>query len=58
VHPVQIWQTPFTSMEFAATAPTDDSFLAKVGNADLVRGISDAYTLCNLATAEEPTRRS
>lgn len=56
VHPVQIWRTPFTSAEFAASAPTDGSFLAKVGNADLVRGISDAYSLCALARIERPTR--
>jgi ATPase involved in DNA repair/ATPase family associated with various cellular activities (AAA) len=58
VHVVQIWQTPFTSAEFAATAPTDGSFLAKVGNADLVRGISDAYTLVAFARNDEPSRQS
>ena len=58
VHVVQVWQTPFTSAEFAATAPTDGSFLAKVGNADLVRGISDAYTLVTYARNDEPSRAS
>jgi hypothetical protein len=29
LHPVQIWQTPFTTAEFAAAAPTDGSYLAK-----------------------------
>jgi len=58
VHPVQVWQTPFTTVEFAASTPTDGSYLAKVGNADLVAGISEALTVQKLATLEAPTRRS
>ena len=56
VHPMQVWQTPFVSDEFAAQAPNDDSFLGKVGNAELVRGISDAYSIKRLAQADSPTR--
>src|SRR5450631_2740908 len=58
VHPVQVWQTPFTTVEFAASAVTDGSYLAKVGNADLVAGISEALTVKKLAMLESPTRRS
>ncbi|MES1172970.1 MAG: DNA repair ATPase [Myxococcales bacterium] len=58
VHPVQVWQTPFTTVEFAASAPTDGSYLAKVGNADLVAGISEALTVQKLAKLDAPTRRS
>ena len=43
VHPMQIWQTPFYSDEFAAQQPQNNSFLGKIGNAELVRGISDLY---------------
>ncbi|XKM13508.1 DNA repair ATPase [Orbaceae bacterium ac157xtp] len=43
VHPMQIWQTPFYSDEFAAQQPNNGSFLGKIGNAELVRGISDLY---------------
>ncbi len=57
VHPIQIWLTPFSSDEFAASAPTDGSLLSRIGNADLVRGISDAYTLRRLIDSQEPTRR-
>ncbi|MCB9546915.1 MAG: DNA repair ATPase [Myxococcales bacterium] len=57
VHPLQVWQTPFVSAEFAASAPTDGSFLAKVGNADLVRGISDALSICRLIDNSKPTRQ-
>ncbi len=53
VHPMQIWQTPFTSDEFAASAPTGDSALEKIGNADLVRGISDALSLSRAIEAQE-----
>jgi ATPase involved in DNA repair/ATPase family associated with various cellular activities (AAA) len=56
VHPMQIWRTPFTSAEHAASAPTDGSYLAKVGNADLVRGLSDALSIARLAGAEKPQR--
>jgi hypothetical protein len=58
VHPVQIWQTPFTSAEHAAAAPVGTSFLAKVGNAELVRGISEAFGIVRLIEAQEPTRRT
>ena len=55
VHSMQIWQTPFTSDEFAARAPTGDSFLERVGNADLVRGISDALSLGRMIEEQEPS---
>ncbi|RMH19017.1 MAG: AAA family ATPase [Acidobacteria bacterium] len=58
VHPMQIWQTPFTSDEHAAQAPATGSFLATVGNADLVRGISEALSICRLAEEPEPNMRS
>ncbi|MCA9537450.1 MAG: DNA repair ATPase [Myxococcales bacterium] len=58
VHPMQVWQTPFTSAEFAASAPTDGSFLAKVGNADLVRGISDALSVGRLIDQASPSRQT
>ncbi|MBX3187145.1 MAG: DNA repair ATPase [Labilithrix sp.] len=56
VHPLQIWRTPFSTVEHAAAAPRDASYLGKVGNADLVRGISDALSLRRLAGADHPTR--
>ncbi|AKT39027.1 DNA repair ATPase [Chondromyces crocatus] len=56
VHPMQIWQTPFTTAEYAASVPTDGSYLAKVGNPDLVRGISEALSLRRLCVGEQPTR--
>lgn len=58
VHPMQIWQTPFVSAEFAAAAPTPQSALGKLGNAELVRGISEVLTLQRLGEATQVTRRS
>ncbi|MBN1209878.1 MAG: DNA repair ATPase [Myxococcaceae bacterium] len=57
VHPMQIWQTPFVSAEHAAATPPAPGYLGKVGNAELVRGISDALTLQRVAKTEAPTRR-
>jgi len=58
VHPVQVWTTPFMSAEHAAAAPTDDSYLAKLGNSELVRGISDLLSVVRFARADEPTRQT
>jgi hypothetical protein len=45
VHPMQIWQTPFVSDEFAASRPPGTSFMGRLGNAELVRGISSLFEL-------------
>ncbi len=41
VHPMQIWATPFASEEFAARQPPRTSFMGRIGNAEVVRGLSD-----------------
>lgn len=58
LHPMQVWQTPFMSAEFAAAAPTDGSYLAKVGNAELVRGISEAFSVVRLIENSDPRRET
>ncbi|WP_375759685.1 DNA repair ATPase [Corallococcus exercitus] len=58
VHPMQVWQTPFVSDEHAAKLPPAPGYLGKVGNAELVRGISDALTLPRVAKTDKPTRRT
>ncbi|MBC8074009.1 MAG: DNA repair ATPase [Deltaproteobacteria bacterium] len=57
VHPMQIWQTPFVSAEFAARTPTGSGFLHKLGNADLVRGISDALSVRRFVIEQTPSRQ-
>ncbi len=45
IHPMQIWQTPFMSEEYASQQLVSDSFYARIGNAELVRGISELYSV-------------
>lgn len=58
VHPLQIWQTPFQSDEYAANAPRAQGWLGKIGNADLVRGISDCNTLKRMIDNQKPTMQT
>ncbi|GAA5215026.1 DNA repair ATPase [Corallincola platygyrae] len=46
VHPMQVWSTPYCSDEHASQAPVRDSFYGRIGNAELVRAISDFYSVC------------
>lgn len=46
VHPMQIWQTPYVSDEFANSTPASQTFLGRIGNPELVRGVSDLYSVC------------
>jgi hypothetical protein len=58
IHPMQVWQTPFTSDEFAARAPAGTSFMGRIGNAALVRGISDLLELARgIDTAQVSAQR-
>ena len=57
VHTMQVWQTPFTSEEHAAAAPRTGSYFEKIGNADLVRGISDLLSLRRAVEDQKPSLR-
>lgn len=52
VHPMQIWQTPYCSEEFSAQNRNSATRLGRIGNADLVRGISDAYSIVRQTAAQ------
>ena len=54
VHSVRIWRTPFVSDTHAAAQLTDSGPLFRVGNADLVRGISDCLSLTGAVAGMEP----
>ena len=56
VHPLQIWRTPFATDDHAAAAPVGESFLEVVGNAELVRAVSDAVSIERLAANPDPSR--
>ncbi len=53
VHPIQIWQTPYFSEVYASAQPTSQSFYGKIGNAELVRGISEFYGIAKTIASEE-----
>ncbi len=55
VHAMQIWQTPFCSEEHASNQPTDNSFFGKIGNPELVRGVSDLYGVVKLISVQAPS---
>jgi hypothetical protein len=57
VHPMQVWQTPFVSAEHAAKTPTGGTPLHKLGNADLVRGISDCLSVRRFVQEQTPSRQ-
>ncbi|MFI8910349.1 DNA repair ATPase [Streptomyces sp. NPDC053513] len=52
-HPVQIWRTPYVSDTHRR--PAGNGPLARVGNADLVRGIADCLSIARQATEPTPT---
>lgn len=55
VHAMQIWQTPFCSEEYASSQPVDSSFFGKIGNPELVRGVSDLYGVVKLISVQQPS---
>ncbi|WP_324790042.1 DNA repair ATPase [Streptomyces sp. H51] len=55
VHPVQVWNSPYVSDAHAAARPVGTGPLARVGNADLVRGISDCLSIARAVTETTPT---
>ncbi|MBT4836664.1 MAG: AAA domain-containing protein [Methylococcales bacterium] len=55
IHPMQIWQTPFMSDEFAGNVPQDNSLMGRIGNAELVRGISDFYSVTRSIVEQSPS---
>ncbi|WP_171117380.1 MULTISPECIES: DNA repair ATPase [unclassified Streptomyces] len=55
VHPVQLWNSPYVSDTHAAARPVGTGPLARVGNADLVRGISDCLSITRAVAETTPT---
>ncbi|MEV7892267.1 DNA repair ATPase [Streptomyces sp. NPDC002817] len=55
VHPVQLWRSPYVSGAHAAAQPVGTGPLARVGNADLVRGISDCLSITRAVAETTPT---
>lgn len=57
IHPMQIWNTPYVSAEFASQAPTSQNFYGRIGNAELVRGISDLFSVCRMVNKQSVSMR-
>ncbi|MFI5554810.1 DNA repair ATPase [Streptomyces sp. NPDC051738] len=55
VHPLQLWNSPYISDTHAAAQPVGTGPLARVGNADLVRGISDCLSITRAVAETTPT---
>ncbi|MFC8246497.1 DNA repair ATPase [Streptomyces chartreusis] len=55
VHPAQLWNSPYVSDTHAAAQPVGTGPLARVGNADLVRGISDCLSITGAVAETTPT---
>ncbi len=55
-HTMQLWQTAFVSDDHAASQAPRQSSLGKIGNRELVRGISELYSIAKLVReqAEAP----
>ena len=51
-HTIQVWQTPFTADEVRNSDQTD-SYLYKIGNRDVVRGMAECHEVINLVRRNE-----
>lgn len=57
VHPMQVWRTPFFSNEHASREPPKQTFLGRIGNAELVRGIADLFAVGRIIDNQSVTLR-
>lgn len=56
VHPMQLWQTPFASEDHAQAHPAGSGFFGRIGNAELVRGISELMGIARAVSEQAPTK--
>lgn len=56
LHPMQLWRTPFANEDHAASAPAATGFFGRIGNAELVRGISELLAVARAVGEQSPTR--
>ncbi len=57
VHPMQIWETPYQSAEYASKVPASQTFYGRIGNAELVRGVSDLFSLVRMIDNQSVSAR-
>ncbi|MES9993415.1 MAG: DNA repair ATPase [Candidatus Thiodiazotropha sp.] len=54
-HPMQVWRTPFYSDDHTPVLAADNSLLGKIGNAELVRAISEFYSVIHQIREQQPS---
>jgi hypothetical protein len=54
-HPMQVWRTPFYSDEHIPATATDNTLLGKIGNAELVRAVSEFYSVIHRVREQRPS---
>ncbi|MCU7933426.1 MAG: DNA repair ATPase [Candidatus Thiodiazotropha sp. (ex Dulcina madagascariensis)] len=54
-HPMQVWRTPFASDNQITTGSAGKTLLGKIGNAELVRAISEFYTVIRHIREQQPS---
>ncbi|MCC5945420.1 MAG: DNA repair ATPase, partial [Bernardetiaceae bacterium] len=52
-HLIQIWQTPYISLNYEIPSDKTDSFLYKIGNKPLVRAMAECYEVMTLVQKDE-----
>ncbi|PSK90252.1 MoxR-like ATPase [Murinocardiopsis flavida] len=55
VHPMQVWQTPFCTDDHAAAQPVGTGPLERIGNAELVRGVSECLSVARMIEEMAPS---
>jgi hypothetical protein len=55
VHPMQVWQTPYVSDTHAAAQPVGTGPLERIGNPELVRGISECLSVARMVGEMSPS---
>ena len=55
-HPMQLWQTPFSSEEHMTRASAAHGFWGRIGNPELVRGIAELTAIARAVREQTPTR--
>ncbi|TDB85997.1 AAA family ATPase [Actinomadura sp. KC216] len=55
VHPLQLWATPFASDAYAAAQPVGSGPLERIGNPDLVRGVSECLSVARMVDEMSPS---
>ncbi|MCD6060314.1 MAG: ATPase [Moraxellaceae bacterium] len=55
-HAMQVWQTPFTSDDHARQSAKQNTFFGRIGNPELVRGVSELLAISRAVREQAPTR--